>query len=929
MIGREDELRELEHALARCAAGHGSVVLVSGEAGIGKTRLCDEISRVHRDSGGPVILGRAFPEDADVSFGPLADTLRAARRAHAPLWNAAQARARLLSPIVPELAAAASAGGESFDRPVLLEGLLDTVEEAGGDAVSLWILDDIHWADDSTWDFVKYATRRVTDMKLTLVATYREEEVGPTHAWWARLAWLKRDPNVVAVRLGRLDAGKTELLVRALAPALPDDVIADIVERSAGTPLLAQELTSLAAQPGALPLAPDIVHATVRQRAAGLGPAARDLLDVAAVAGLDVDEDLLGSLRPAGPVEELISAGLLEHGDGKLRFRHPLMQQAAYEELPPARRRALHQEVARAVENRGGHLAERVAAHLERAAQPEAALGQLEASAAQARNGGNVGRAASLSLVSLALVRRHQLLAGREDDVLRASIADLFRAGRWIELDPLVRGAWVERDRLPSRERAWLANVIGLHLFWSGAVAEASAVVDDEIANLERTGALNGAAMLLAQAGFMAWFRGEARMAIDYSGRALEIAQRTGDAEAECRARNAHVLATYLAERDRHAAAQRHRENAAFARAQALTVGEANALWSLSHFTATLEDYELAERAAERAGIWYAGPARLMKGSIHLMEGRADEAERIFIQVGKEIRLGIPAMGAWMDLEEACLFLHRGELDHARRLLAAQADTEGARLTFWASGRSATLGWLAWEEEQWETAAFHLSAAAEAWPLCAYHRGVGGPILLPLHVDSLMRLGRRVEAAGALAAANSVAHDPDRFFAAALAAARLRLAPSPEGASEADDCAAAAPWPWLRGQVGCWRGELLHDPEAAHAGHDLFEQIGAYRGIERADAVLRRLGVASRRPAKVAGALSARELEVAALVAQGFSNPAIARRLYLSRPTVASHIGHILTKLDFSSRAQIAAWMARRGRTDVDESAGRPQKSSS
>ena len=912
LIGRDDELRELEQALARCSAGHGSVVLVSGEAGIGKTRLCDEISRAHRARGGTVSMGRAFPEDAEVAFGPLADTLRAARRAHAPLWDAAQARAGLLASILPELAASPAVARESFDRPVLFEGLLDAVEEAGGDAVSLWILDDIHWADDWTWGFVKYATRRVADTRLVLVATYREEEVGPTHAWWARLAWLKRDRNVVALRLGRLDGRKTEILVRALAPSLSNDVVADIVERSAGTPLLAEELTSLAAAPGALPLVPDIVHATVRQRAAGLGPAARDLLEVAAVAGLDVDEDLLASLRPAGPVEELISAGLLEQHDAKLRFRHPLMQQAAYEDLPPARRRVLHEEVARAVENRGPHLIERVAAHLERAAKSPAALRRLEASAAEARNRGNVGRAASLSLASLALVRRHHLLADREQDLVRSTIADLFRAGRWIELDPLVRGAWVERDRLRPEERAWLANVIGLHLFWSGAVAESSAVVDDEIAYLDRTAGLESAAMLLAQGGFMAWFRGEARKATEYSERALKIARQTGDAEAECRARNAYLLATYLTERNRRAAAEQHHENAAFARTRGLSVGEANALWSLSHFRPTLEDYEVAERAAERAGTWYAGPARMMKGSIHLMEGRPDEAERIFLQVGKEIGLGIPAMAAWMDTKEASLHLHRGEVEHARRLLEAQAATEGARLAFWASERLATLGWLAWEEEQWEMAIFHLRAAAEAWPLGAYHTMVGGPIYVPLHVDALMRLGRRVEAAGALEDAITAAHDPDRFFAAALAAARFRLAPSPAAASKADECAAGAPWPWIRGQVLCWRGELLRDPVAARAARDLFEQIGAYRGVERADAVMRRLGGAGWRRTKSAGTLSARELEVAELVAEGLSNPAIARRLYLSRPTVASHIAHILTKLDFSSRAQIAAWLAAR-----------------
>jgi DNA-binding CsgD family transcriptional regulator len=124
--------------------------------------------------------------------------------------------------------------------------------------------------------------------------------------------------------------------------------------------------------------------------------------------------------------------------------------------------------------------------------------------------------------------------------------------------------------------------------------------------------------------------------------------------------------------------------------------------------------------------------------------------------------------------------------------------------------------------------------------------------------------------------------------------------------------AAAAPWPWLHALVGCWRGEFLHDAGAAEEARKRFQAIGAQLGIRRAQAVLRGLGVRLPRQEHGAGVLSPREIEVAELVAEGLSNPAIARRLYLSRPTVASHVAHILTKLGFSSRAQIAAWAAQR-----------------
>src|SRR5262249_59391843 len=99
---------------------------------------------------------------------------------------------------------------------------------------------------------------------------------------------------------------------------------------------------------------------------------------------------------------------------------------------------------------------------------------------------------------------------------------------------------------------------------------------------------------------------------------------------------------------------------------------------------------------------------------------------------------------------------------------------------------------------------------------------------------------------------------------------------------------------------------------AGEAGRRQSEAIGAQQGMQRAEAVLRRLGARLPRRERGAGVLSAREIEVADLVAEGLSNPVIARRLYLSRPTVASHVAHILAKLGFSSRAQIAAWAAQR-----------------
>jgi DNA-binding CsgD family transcriptional regulator len=909
LVGRDADLRLLELVLGRAAAGTGSVVLISGEAGIGKTRLCQELSRSHRSRGGQVLLGRAFPEEATISFGAIADALRTARRSEPPLWQAALARASVLWAIAPELAAAHQVERRSFDHPVLFEALLDTLDEAADDRVTLWVLEDLHWADEATWEFVRYAARRVAEMGLVLGVTYREEEIGAAHPWWPGLVRLRRDPSVLRVSPERLSAADGERLVRALAPSLPQGLVASIVQRSAGTPLLVEELASLAVRWGALPALPDIVRATVGERAARLGPAARELLEVAAVAGLEVEEDLLGSLRPEPPADELVWAGLLEREGARLRFRHPLLQEAAHQEVASERRRAIHQELAEALARSGTHPVERVAGHLERAGRPEAALSVLEGDAEEARTAGNVGRSATLHLAALHLADRQGSLAPRRAGLQEVAIRELFLAGRWTELDPLVREAWSRRDRLPLPQRAWLANVLAVHLFWTGAVDEARALIEQELAHLERNDALDRGAMLLAQAGFVAGFLGEDQRALRHTERALEIARRTGDVEAECRVRYTQIYIFYGLDRDRQAAIARSRDTAAFARAHGLTASEAAALVAVAHYTAAIEDAQAAQQAAERAGAWdYANLAQLLRGVILLLQGQADQAEAIFVRVGPEIRLPRPASPVpWVDAAEAFLHLHRGDLEEARRILHRPGAGQAARTTVRVADRAAALGWLAWEEDRWEEAVEQLAHSLESW-VGGWQLTVGGPMLLPLHVDALLRLGRPADATAIVEAASSQ-RGPPRLFAAALAAARFRLGPTPQRAAHAQSLSAVAPWPWLGALLGCWRGELLADQQAAQAARVLFERIGADLGVQRTERVLRRLGAWPSSDAGAAGPLSPRELEVAGLVAEGLSNPAIARRLYLSRPTIAHHVAHILAKLGFASRAQIAAWV--------------------
>ena len=524
LVGRDMDVSLLRRALARAGEGAGGMVLVSGEAGIGKTRLCAELSRWHRQRGGRVLLGRAASQETSIPYAALADALRAARRAEPAVWAAARTRAGILWAVAAELASEAGGPEWSVDRPVLFEALLDAVDEAAGDGIVLWVLDDIHWADDSTWEFVGYVARRVADLALVLVVTYREEEIGPAHPWWPGLVQLRREPSVVSLPLARLSAADGERIVRAIDPALPEATVAKVVERSAGTPLLVEELASLASGPGELLLVPDIVRATVWERAGRLGPAGCALLEAAAVAGMEMDAGLLASVLPQGQLGDLAAVGLLEREEDRFRFRHPLLQEAAYDEVPAERRRTLHEQIAAAMAKTGSHSAERVAYHLERAGRPEAALSVLDTAAGEASRTVQAGRKATLHLGAFQLACRHLSLAGQRARLEEEAIRGLFGVGRWSELDPLVRGAWSRRGALPPAKRAQLAAVFSEHLLWTESIDQASRVAKDELATLDECRSLDDGGVLLREAALIAWFKGDGAAVRAFVDRALDVA---------------------------------------------------------------------------------------------------------------------------------------------------------------------------------------------------------------------------------------------------------------------------------------------------------------------------------------------------------------------------------------------------------------------
>jgi DNA-binding CsgD family transcriptional regulator len=911
LVGRVTELDGARDALASAGTGEGKLVLLHGEAGIGKTRLCQELRAAEDPRQTQFIAGRADPGDAATMFSAVADSLRAVRRGEPDLWAALRQRQETVAAVLPELVG--KSGRSLVERPLLFETLLEVVEEAAGDRTTLWFLEDLHWADPATWEFVIYAARRLGTMAVALVVTFRDEELPSGPPWLARFPTLRREPDTVEIRLDRLDAAATRELIQSLDPLLPVDAVNRIAERSAGTPLLVEELVAtFGNHPEAIP---DVIAMTVRERIRRVDPASRTVLEAIAVGGRQLDVSVLVRVLsddPADALDQLAVAGLLvATGDAErpaIAFRHPLLWETAYRDIPLARRRTLHARFALALDEAAPLEPERAARHYELADDPAASLQCLLRGHKTVHT--NVGRAASVALAALDLAGRHERLGEHRSDLTRMVIEDLFLAGRWTELEPLATAQWTDRHRLTPPERAWLANVVALDLLNLGAIDRARSIAEEEIRRVEATGDVEGAGLLFAHAGLVAWASGDSPGALRLAQRALELTDESSDRLAEVRARMVETFARHRLDRQRARAVAEHRANAEFAHAVGLTSPESSALYALAATSSRHEDYDAAERAGVQAGSFYALLARVMHAFVQTLEGRSDTAERLLTRGGAALRHGAPLYDVAVDIIGAHLCLHRGDLDGARRMLhAPSAETESALGPPLRAGLGGARGWLAWEDSHSEQVATELTRSMEAALVSAYIGLETGPLMLPLHVDALIRLDRRDDAEHVVELCERTYREPDRFFLAALGAARFRIEPTDTAGRDAEQLARTAPWPWLGALVGCWRAEQLRDADSAIAARETFQAIGAARGIERAQAVLRALGIRTPRDQRLHGELSPRELEVAQLVAQGLTNSAIATRLFVNRSTVASHISHILTKLGVSSRSQIAAWV--------------------
>ncbi|HEY8912763.1 helix-turn-helix transcriptional regulator [Lacisediminihabitans sp.] len=921
LVGRDEALA---HALRRWEAarlGSGQLLLVSGEAGIGKSRLLAEIANRVAGSA-PIVDAGAFPRDAEAA-GALILAISDGLHRVGLAGPAALLRDRLLH--------TDRTGDPARRRRVLVGDLTETMLAVAEGGPILFRLEDLHWADDISLEVLERVASGLAGRPALVLASYRSDELvphTPPGAWRARLLERRAAEEV---RLQRLDAHGTAAIVEAITGVVPStDYLASLQSRSDGIPLHVEELIA----GGATAAVPDTVAEAVGSRAAALDSGTRAILEAGSVVGRTFDLDLLGATaqQPAESVDTALTILVDSHlvvpvgDDGIFVFRHALICDAVYAGIAPNRRRSLHGSVATAAE-RAGLGDAYISEHFERAGDAASAHRHALAGAAEAVR-------VSAHREAAELYRRAQRTAPQDvDGPARAAL----HAALAVELAAIDDNESAERClveaidlyRLEGDERAAALLVAPLmaarHLLGVGleersklasvALERIEGVADVSPVRAELLGALAAAHML------------DRRLeeATEFGRQAAALA--TGPTALTLRIDIDLTLGSVLVFAGRGAEGWALLESAIAASAAAgLEAETARGYRMVGTSASVLVEYDRAEKwiaagldqtaRTERWNDYHYLAAHL--GHVQWATGESREAElgaRHALADARGITTRITAL-----IVCGYLALGRAELDSARALLT-EALEQGERMgelqrfspALWGLAEVA----LAEEDpalavrfcERGFEASEQVADAAYLFPFVV----TGVRAFLDLHeprlARELLRRGERLLLARGI---------PGTLPALDHARGLIHLAEGQTGSARALLESAAAGWTERRRR---WEGDrvlvdlarcAIRSKRPAEASRLLAEArrradaTGSLLLASLADAV-------GLRPGADAGPLSAREFEVARLVASGSTNREIATALTISPKTASSHIEHILAKLGYSRRAEIAAWVTRHG----------------
>jgi DNA-binding CsgD family transcriptional regulator/tetratricopeptide (TPR) repeat protein/type II secretory pathway predicted ATPase ExeA len=863
ILERDAELSVLANAVREAADRHGSVVLVMGEAGIGKSSLVEAL-RSRLPAGGRMLVGYCDDLATPRTLGPFRD---------------------LVGSVGTELSRAVADGSE---RDRVLTAL--RTELTWPEHPTVLVIEDVHWADDATLDALRYLIRRIADLSAVLVLTYRDDELNREHPLHGLLGQASRSAHIRYLPLRRL----SQQAVRQLSAGSSVDAH-DLFALTSGNPFFVHELLASAQGERVPPTITDAVLARVRS----LDPATQDMLEQLAVVPSALDRWLVDVLVPGpgrGAVAALAAAeerGLLSVSTRKIAFRHELTRRAIAGSVPAARLMALNQRVLEALIEHDGSDVSRIVHHAAQAGDQDAIIGYGPAAGRDAAGAG----AHREAVAHFGLVLEHEgrfppseraellaqyaiecytvgaidkaVAAGQRAVDLNRSLGDLRQLGaslRWLSRIWWMAGNRANAERA-GREAISVLEQVGDSRLLALAVSNESQLCmlayrfAESIAYGERAAALareaDDAAVTahaLTNIGVSRWALGDpaGQATLD---EALRVALEAGDVEDACRA-YVNLVRNLLdwfrleeAERYLTAAMKLAEDSEFFGILSYMQVMRAR----LEFARGSWDEAVRAAEAAVDAFLPARCPALVVLGRVQVRRGQPQAARllssawKLAVQIDELQRLG-PAAAA--RAEDAWL---RG--DHARvRDIATPVYHEARRLGDRVN--QAELGyWLAKAGQPAETASDHPYA--------------------------LQAAGRWREAAAAWEAAGC------RYEHAAA------LAESPEP----DDLLTA---------LGIL-DELGATPLAALVRRRL-RALGTTR-IPRGPRGETRVNPAG---------LTARQIDVLRLLGQGYTNAEIASQLVVSVRTVDSHVAAVLAKLGAASRREAAARAADLGVLDAE-----------
>ncbi len=988
LIGRTDELAALHLLMDRAKSGEGQVALISGEAGIGKSRLVAEVKTYAVAHDFLLLQGSCFPTDHAIPYAPLLDLLRSFLTSHSLARPAAEVKqvAQAFLPLLPDvghllpdvtpLPTLISLDPEQEKRR-RFETLTHFLTRLAGAHPVLLVVEDLHWSDDISLECLHYLARRCSAHRLLLLLTYRSEEVRPSLRHF--LAQLDRERLAQETLLARLTRDEVEAMLRAIFASprsarleLPDPMYA----LTEGNPFFVEEALKSLIAAGEIFYAngrwerksldelhiPRSIQDAVQQRTDQLSDSARRVLTLAAVAGRRFDFALLQELTQYDEqhllqlIKELIAAQLVvEESAEQFAFRHALTRQAIYADLLVRERKALHRRIAETLERLyasvlDAHLAdlayhffeasawEKALEYGQRAGEqaqamyaPHAAIDQVTRALDAAQRGSIPPPASLYRLRGQAYETLGDFERARLDceTTLQMTRGDGERHAEWQALMHL-GFLWAQRDYARAGNYFQQALALARHMDdpltlahslnrlgnWHVNIEqprEALRYHQEALTLFQQVHDQHGLAETRDLLGMASTLGGDLVQGASYCQQAVALFRELDDRQglASSLTLLAELGGIYQSE-TMVAATISFTESLHFGE-QALKIAreigqrsaEAYTLFSLGHYLGPHGEYAralemaqaglaLAEQIEHRQwitfGYWILGTLYL--DLLVLPEARAslEQALALAHEVGS---------WNWIRIVSgflALVLIFQQDLVQAESILTAALEPDAAMQTIgqrlvWAARADLALA----RHDPGLALDITDRLIASAANLSDEHVI---PRLWKLRGEALVALHRTAEAETMLRAAQAAAQ-----------AQGLR------------------PWLWrICVALGKLYQTQAHQEEAEQAfstARALIEELAANlldehlraQFLSQATAMLPQKRPLT--PGRVAkhtfGGLTAREREVAALIAQGKTNRMIAEQLILSERTVEGHVTNILTKLGCTTRTQIATWAVERG----------------